>query len=281
MAKGSNFKRIVLGLPYPTPSHGMRLGAELARLLELELLGLFVEDRSLLELVSLPFIREFDFLGGGWNPLDMKKLSRDLEIAARTAERAFKEAAKMVATRCRFEVLHGSMADAIASSTRPGDIVLLFGETANAAQGGGSKWTASLDAAFQSSSAVLLAPARIARQSGAIIAIATRPGDQSIETAGAIAAAAKEELIVVENFAPAATGRPCELPPGTEVPLTPLPPAHGRPRDAWAIAAGLRHASERLVVMTRGDDSLPLSIASERHIPVLIISRRIADAAAA
>src|SRR3974390_83058 len=130
MAKRSNFKRIVLGLhPRTPPSQGMRLGMELARLLELDLLGLFVKEEHLLDLVALPFIREFNLFGGGWHPLDLDRLSHDLEIAARSAEKAFREVSKTVSNKCRFEVIQGSMVNAIASVSRAGDIVLLFADT--------------------------------------------------------------------------------------------------------------------------------------------------------
>src|SRR3974377_992390 len=95
MAKGSKFKRLVLEVShYATSSHGMRVGAELARLLELDLLGLFVKQERILDLAALPFIREFRPLDGGWRQLDFDQLSRDLEIAATNAERGFQQAGK-------------------------------------------------------------------------------------------------------------------------------------------------------------------------------------------
>ena len=96
MAQRLEFKRIVLGLPYNRPDRGMRLAADMARLLQLDLFGLFVEEESLRGLAALPFIREFQLLGGGWRPLDVDQLSRDLETAAKNAERVFAEAVKKI-----------------------------------------------------------------------------------------------------------------------------------------------------------------------------------------
>ena len=78
MAQQLEFRRIVLGCPTIRPNHGMRLAAEMARLLQLDLFGLFVEEESLCGLAALPFVREFQLLGGGWRPLDIERLSRDL-----------------------------------------------------------------------------------------------------------------------------------------------------------------------------------------------------------
>jgi hypothetical protein len=251
----------------------MLLGAELARLLDLDLLGLFVKEKSLLGLVALPFIREFNLLGGGWHPLDFDQLSHDLEIAARSAEKAFTEVAKTVPTTCRFEVVQGSMADAIASTSRAGDIVLLFGETAGTVQGESPAFMAILDAAFQSSAAVLLVPDRIARRSGAIVAITTGPKDQSIEAASAIAAAAKEELVVIETFASDNAPRVGKgrLPTGIPYTRTSIPASGDGLVNASVVASALRQMRERLVVMARGDKDVPSMIASIRHVPVLIV----------
>jgi hypothetical protein len=88
MAEQAIFRRIVLGLPYGRAGQkGMRLAADIARHLRLELFGLFVEEESLLGLAKLPFAREFQPLGGDWRPLDVNQLSLDLQIAASNAQR--------------------------------------------------------------------------------------------------------------------------------------------------------------------------------------------------
>ena len=54
-----SFKRLVLGLQPRAPDRTMQLAVELADLLHLELLGLFLEDTSLRDLAGIPFAREF------------------------------------------------------------------------------------------------------------------------------------------------------------------------------------------------------------------------------
>lgn len=75
----------------------LRRAADMARLMEAELAGLFVEDEDLLRLAGLPFAREL-FPGGGsgreLSPEDMERelarqavrLERELEAAARALE---------------------------------------------------------------------------------------------------------------------------------------------------------------------------------------------------
>ena len=253
----------------------MRLAAEIAHLLRLDLLGLFVEDASLRGLVALPFVREFQLLGGGWRPLDIDRLSRDLEIAAKNAEKAFTEAAKTLRTTCQFEVVRGSMAETITSISRADDIVLIV-EPLNAAERITPQFIATLDAAFHSAAAVLLMPRQIARQSGAIVAIATEPNDLSIEVAKSVAAAAKEELVVIESFKSTVSSHtPAKYSPAkysaSRIQVRRIPAAEHQLANTSNIGSALSQVRERLVVITRSDDYSPLAIATMRHVPILIV----------
>ncbi|HXF86979.1 MAG TPA: hypothetical protein VNK48_01320 [Xanthobacteraceae bacterium] len=233
----------------------MRLAAEFARLLRLDVHGLFVEEESLRGLAALPFAREFHPLGGGWRPLDMEQLSRDLEIAKRYAEKVFAEAAKNLETACRFEVIRGSMAETLASISSSGDIVLIT-EPETEAERITAQFRAAVDAAMRSLAAVLLVPSRIARHSGAIVAIATKPDDPSIEVAKALANAANADLVVVEAFKSRGEGSRAET---------------GREATIWQVSSALSKVHERLIVMTRSEESPPWMIASLRRVPVLVL----------
>jgi hypothetical protein len=248
MTQAIEFRRIVMGLPYNMPVHGVRLATEFARLLRLDLYGLFVEEESLRGLAALPFAREFQPLGGGWRPLDIDQLSRDLEMAAKNAEKAFAAAARTLQTGCRFEVVRGSMAETIAAISGAGDIVLIT-EPEGAADRMTAQFRSILDVAMRSAAAVLLVPCRIARQSGVVVAIATEPGDPSIEVAKAVASAANAELVVVETFKTA--GRP--------------------PATLSEIGAALGNVIERLIVVSRTDESPLAAIAALRRVPILIV----------
>ncbi|OIQ64996.1 hypothetical protein GALL_534490 [mine drainage metagenome] len=106
----------------------MQLAVELADLLHLDLLGLFLEDTSLRDLASIPFSREFRSLGGGWHTIDLDQLSHDFELAARGIERKFVSAAKRLLTGYQFEVARGPMAKTFTTLSRIDDIVMIVDE---------------------------------------------------------------------------------------------------------------------------------------------------------
>ncbi len=263
------FKRVVLGLGPSAPDRTMRLAAELAELLHLELLGLFLEDPSLRDLAAIPFAREFRLLGGGWHPIELERLTKELEVAIRSAERLFVEAAKDLTTRRQFEVSRETAAQAMASTSRSGDIIVIA-EPATPVGRATQQFYWLLNAAFQSAAAVMLVPAQVTRVTGPVVAIAIEPNDPSIPAAAAIAIAANEDLVVVH----ANEGKSDD--PGirklaAETGLTIKHAFTGKAplSDPAACALAL------LIVATRDvlAPELAFSIASSRHIPVLVIAR--------
>ena len=80
-----SFKRIVLGLQSTSANRTVQLAVELAGLLHLELLGLYLDDIGLRDLANFPFAREFRLLEG-WQPINLDRLSRDLELGASMTE---------------------------------------------------------------------------------------------------------------------------------------------------------------------------------------------------
>jgi hypothetical protein len=255
MTQAVEFRRIVLGLPYRVPPHAVRLATEFARLLRLDVEGLFAEDESLRGLAALPFAREFHPLGGGWRPLDVERLSREFEIAKRNAERAFIEAARNLGTACRLEVVKGSLAEMLASISSRGDIVLIM-EPETEVERITAQYRALVEAAMRSLASVLLVPARIARQSGPVVAVASGPGDPSIEVAKALGRAANADVIVVEPFKSRGEERRAEA---------------GAAATVWQLGSALGNVRERLIVITRSEESPPTMLASQRRVPILIL----------
>ena len=250
-----SFKRLVLGLQPSSPDRTMQLAVELADLLHLDLVGLLLEDTSLRDLAGIPFAREFRSLGGGWHAIDLDRLSYDFELAARNIERMFTQAAKRLPTRSQFEIVRGPLAKTFASVSPTDDIVMIV-EPVGAAERATQQFAWLVQAAFQSAAAVMLVPPQIARTKGPIVAIAATPDDPSIHTAAAIAAAANEELVVIE-------ARGIALP------------------DPAICAQAFRQSQERLIVMTRGafENGAASTIAAARRVPVLVIEP-LADLAA-
>ena len=268
-----NFRRLVLGLQPGAHDRTMRLAVELADLLHLDLLGLFLEDTSLHDLASIPFSREFRPLGGGWHTIDLDRLSRDFELAARSIERKFINAAKRLPTGYEFAVFRGPMAKTFASMSRPDDIVMIV-EPWSPAERATHQFSWLLDAAFRSAAAVMLVPPHIVRTKGPVVAIATSSDDPSVHAAAAIAFAAKEELVIIE-----ADGRDAEDPgirklaADTGLTIKRIAAAGSGLADPAACALAFRQNQERLVVMTRGAfvDGAASAIAAARRVPVLIV----------
>jgi hypothetical protein len=251
----------------------MRIAVELADLLHLDLIGLFIEDTSLRDLAKIPFARELRPLGGGWHAIDLDRLSRDFELAARSIERMFTDAARHLTTRYRFELVKGPMAEAIASISRTDDIVMIV-EPLNPAERATQQFTWLLQAAFRSAGAVMLVPPRIIRSKGPVVAIAATPDDLSVHVAAAIAVAAKEELVIIE-----ADGHETEDPrirtfaADTGLTIKRVSTAKIALPDPAICAQAFRQTQERLVVMTRGafQDDVASTIAAARRVPVLVV----------
>ena len=268
-----SFKRLVLGLQPNAPDRTMQLAVELADLLHLDLLGLFLEDTNLRDLASFPFAREFRPLGGGWHSINLDRLSHDVELAARSIERMFAEAAKRLPTRSQFEVIRGPAAKTFASVSRSDDIVMIV-EPLSPAERSTQQFSWLLEAAFQSAAAVMLVPPRIVRTRGPVVAIAASPDDPSIHAAAAIAIAAKEELVIIE-----ADGHDADDPlirtltADTGLRIKRVAAAKIALPDPATCAQAFRQMQERLVVMTRGAfaDGVASMIAAARRVPVLVV----------
>ena len=246
------FRRLVVGFQQSTPAHSMRFAAEFAGLLHLDLFGMFVEDTRLFGLGALPFAREFRSLGGGWHPIDVARLSQELEIAGKLAERLFAGAVRELQTECRFEVVKGTTAEALAAVSRA-DIVMIL-EPGAAAERATEQFTALTTAAFRSVAAVMLVPRKPLRASGPIVAIAATPNDPSVQVARQVAAAINQEAVILDISA------------RTTREGTPL-------ADATAIARAFGLPQEGMIVVTRGsvDERAPALIASSRRVPVLVV----------
>jgi len=267
------FKRIVVGLQPSTHSRTMRLAVELANLLQLELLGLFLEDMSLRDLARMPFAREFRLPGGGWQPIDLVRLSQDLEVAAGSVKRRFTDAVKGLPTKWQFEAVRNPTFATMASMFRTSDIVMIA-EPQSPVERATQQFTSLTEAAFQSAAAVMLVPARIARGIGPVVVIAAASDDPSIEAAASIAIAAEEDLIIIAARADVAIdARIRQLTSDTGLTIKHLGVGDISLFDSATFLSAFGQLQERLVVITRGvfDDAAVLAIVSTRRAPVLII----------
>jgi hypothetical protein len=117
----------------------------------------FLEDTNLRDLARMPRAREFRAPAGGWQPIDLDRLSQDLDMAARSAKRAFTEAVGDLLTKWQFEVLSGPTPETIASILRAEDNVMVT-ESQGAVEQATQRF-----ASPHRQAAVMLVPAHIAR----------------------------------------------------------------------------------------------------------------------
>jgi len=243
-ASAAAFTRIVLGLDQGASDRAtIRFAADFARLLRLDLFGLFAEDPSLTQLAGLPSLREFRLLERQWRPIEGGSLSAELERCAATARQSFDEIAGAMGVARRFEVVHARVREAIASVSGESDIILLA-EPRAAVPLAHESFAEIVTAALATPAGVLVVPHRIARVHGSILAIGETAEDESVASAAAIAAAVHERFEVVTT----------------------------RDRE---LSRRLGRPTERMIVMTRraGARVAPLSLVAGRRVPVLVLGR--------
>ena len=197
MERFVDYKRMVLGLPHSAPDYAsVAFTAQLAELLGIDIVGLFVEDESLADLAALSCVRELRSLGGGWHPIDAAQLAQGAGHAAADARRLFQGAAKALRVGTRFNLAKGSIAEAIGSHSKIDDIIAVI-EPRNPAERVTHQYRQLVESAFNAPAAMLLVPSRLSRSKGPIVAVARSAQDPSIHAALGIATSIKEQLIVL------------------------------------------------------------------------------------
>ncbi|MDH5286960.1 MAG: hypothetical protein OEX23_10045 [Betaproteobacteria bacterium] len=117
------FRRIVAALDTARPAAlGTAIG--LARALEAELVGLFVEDAELLDLAALPF-GEVGYLSPMRRELDVGRMERGLRAKARRIEQQLGSHLAGLPVKWSFEVVRGRFAAAVTTIATADDIVVV------------------------------------------------------------------------------------------------------------------------------------------------------------
>ncbi len=262
------FKRMVIGLPQSLANQAaVNAIADLAEFLNIELLAALIADSSLHAIAGLSSVRELRIPDHGWRPIDWPQMTRDIDHAISLARQRFADAVKSCTVRTSFDVVAGTQI--MASLIRPDDIVAII-EPSHPGETITRQFSALLDATLEAARAVLILPRRIARTAGPIMALAITDDDPGIPVALEIAAALKENLIVV-----GATPSPAILADaerlGVRVHQT---AAAGLLAEATEIVTAPSRPRERLRVATRA--GLPAD-ASElfsmlHGVPLLVVT---------
>ena len=245
------YRRAILGMGAGRIDRGvLGAAAEFARLLELEMLGIFVEDRSVFGLAALPFARELRLPGHDWRALEPQRVIDELRAAAERARQLFRQEVESKGVMSHFEVRRGdpvTLASAVATST---DVVIVAEPFAADRLAYG--FVPAQRAALASAAAVLLLPTSGMSRRGPVAAVAAGPSDTCFLLATRIAAAAGEQAVAV--------------PPTSDISVTGL---------IASLQRTLGQQRERLLVLTRGKsdhaDEITLELARRRDVPILIV----------
>ncbi len=256
------FRRVVLSLAAgDTPARAFEAAAALARWLDAELIGLFVEDAALYEYARLPFAREIA-TAAAWRPLAPERLLADYGAMAEAARKRLRAAAARAGVPCELEILRGDVAASLARATAD-DLLAMLEPAAPFAR-------PSLPPALPAAGRLIL-PRRLRRVRGPVVVVATRVDEPAQALAARIAAAAGEALIALEAERDAAR----ELPAAARrMPCAPT---------ARAAAAALQATREGLIVLPRSALRVPkgatedaalgewIELAAERGVPLLVV----------
>lgn len=119
-------RRILVALDASPPSlAALRAAAELAARLDAELVGLFVEDITLLRLAELPFARETSLLTRSSQEFNREHIEQHLRSRARQARRALQALANRQHLRWSFRVAKGIIARELLNAAEEYDLIIL------------------------------------------------------------------------------------------------------------------------------------------------------------
>lgn len=227
----------------------LQAAAEFARLLRLELLGIFIEDPSLLALSTLPFARELRMPGCDWQVLQPRRLEDELRTAGLQARQLFRQEVESHGVVGRYEVRRGDPAVLTGEFAQPTDVLVVVEPHAIDALAPAREVIRR--AAVSSPASLLLLPRSGMARPGLVAAVADNESDTSFALASRVAAASGEAAIAV--------------------------PLVGRSSPAIlsaSITRALGAQRERLLVVPRNLATFEtlLSVASERRVPVLLVA---------
>lgn len=250
------YRRLVLELDHGAADPDMiRLAAEIAHGLDLDLHGLFVEDEALHDLAALPFARQILLPTHQWQPVDPDRMATELRQAAEVARRRLQQIVAAQGVRVAFEVVRGDPHVCVAGVCFPTDIVVVHAAPSEAQR---------RMAEAMRTSVLLMPPRRVPHPRGPVVAIARDPADPCLAVAERIAGDGALVVLIPDAAV--------EPPPATRRTQVRHVPDVG----VDDVLHALSHMRERLIVVTHSaSGSIGLQEASRlvamRHVPVLIL----------
>lgn len=112
----------------PLGTAALDAAVALARRLDAELAGLFVENADLLRMAALPFAREYALASGAARRVEPGEIERVLRRQADAARGALLHAAQELRVPWSFQVVRGALLDSVLEAMRAPDLAV-FGHT--------------------------------------------------------------------------------------------------------------------------------------------------------
>ncbi|HEX7157253.1 MAG TPA: hypothetical protein VF229_08575 [Burkholderiaceae bacterium] len=201
MAHGArvNLRRMLLAFTHEAaPQPALEAAAEFARLLDTGLQGLFVEDSVLFEAASVPLARLLDPTQRTWRPMSYEHLSSEYAAAAAALRRRLKQVAAANGLAADFTIVRGDWAASVASHAGPTDLLAVF-EPPGTIAGRIDRLRRAAGQSRPGPPAILYLAPSVRRRGGPVVAVATAHGGAaSVELAAQLAAAASEQLVIID-----------------------------------------------------------------------------------
>lgn len=246
----------------------------LARLLELDPLGIFVEDEDVFCLAGLPFAREICLPMSAWRALDPARLAAEMADLGEQARRAFERASAELGRPVQFARLRGDPGALLADQAGAADIIAL---AATAGPAGLA------DAAMRRLEAtvlgvgrtVLMLPPRLMRTRGPVAAVISGSVADELELAIRVAVSSGERLLLLSAASARETAEAVAAAEASGMAAARIAVRALAAPTGEAILAGLAGVGERLLVLprARAGDRLSL-LAAARGVPVLAVEPR-------
>ncbi len=121
-----SFKRITVALDCSSHSKAsLNAATEIARTLNAELSGIYVEDINLVRMAALPFAEEIQRISARQQPVDSTRIEQSLRRQSRLAGEMLREAAEPFRIRCSFKTLRGQVAAEVLAAALSSDLLVL------------------------------------------------------------------------------------------------------------------------------------------------------------
>ena len=271
----SRYRRLLLDLRH-TGGDPATLAAVLglARLLEVDPHGIFIEDEDVFCLAGLPFARELCLPMGAWRALDPVRLTDEMAALAEQARRALERASAGLGRPAQFTRLRGDPGALLAEQASEADIIALVASAAPAGLADAAMRRLE-EVVLGTARTVLMLPPRVQRTRGPVAAVISGAAADELDLAVRLAVTAGEPLMLLSAAGDQDTTEAVAAAEASGMAAARIVVRMLTASTGEAILAGLAGAGERLLVLPRARAGTRLSpLAAARGVPVLAIEKR-------